>query len=126
MKAILLVSVLACLTLASYSQARKIVVNCWIIDGRVNYGHLGALLPDSIKANLLVDPRQRFNLRDVGDILLWLEQQGWKLMAVDAGTNGIKGNIYPNSIYILSKDIYLDDAARVLFLQKLESIENKK
>ena len=125
MRAIFLMSLLVCMTLVSHSQTPKIVVNCWINNGRVLYGPLQELLPDSIKANLLVDPRQKFNLRECNNVLLWLEQRGWKLVAVDAG-NGSFGNIPGNSIYILSKDIYLDDAARTLFLQKLENIENKR
>lgn len=126
MRSILLMSVLVCAALVSYSQAPKIVVNCWIINSRVNYGHLAELLPDSIKANLLIDPREKFKMRDGNLILLWLEQQGWKLTAIDNSTTGNGGLVSSNSAYILSKEIYLDDAARTLFIQKLEGIENKR
>jgi len=127
MKIIFLMSLLVCVTLVSYSQTPKVVVNCWIFNGRVNYGNLKELLPDSITANLLVDPRQKFNLRENADILLWLEQQGWTIRTVTMPwtTVGIFGNLPYNSVCILSKEIYLDDAARALFLQKLEGIENK-
>ncbi len=119
-------SVLVGAALVSYSQAPRTIVNCSITNGHVNYGHLADLLPDSIKANLLIDPRKNFNMRDGNNILLWLEQKGWKLMAVDNPTNGIGGNVSSSSTYILSKELDLDDTARTLFLQKLENIENKR
>ena len=126
MKNILLLSVLVCAALGSYSQAPNTVVNCWIANGRVNYGHLTELLPDSIKATLLVDPHKEFHMRDGNVILLWLEQRGWKLMATDNSASGTGGIVYSSSSYIMSKEIYLDEAARALFLQKLEGIENKR
>ncbi len=119
-------SVLVGAALVSYSQAPRTIVNCSITNGHVNYGHLADLLPDSIKANLLIDPRKNFNMRDGNNILLWLEQKGWKLMAVDNPTNGIGGNVSSSSTYILSKELDLDDSARTLFLQKLENIKNKR
>src|SRR5258707_1486293 len=125
MRSILLLSVLVGAALVSYSQAPRTIVNCSITNGHVNYGHLADLLPDSIKANLVIDPRKNFNMRDGNNILLWLEQKGWKLMAVDNPTNGIGGNVSSSSTYILSKELDLDDTARTLFLQKLENIENK-
>jgi hypothetical protein len=83
MKPVFLLSILVTLGLSSYSQTPMTIVNCYIRDGRVNYGHLAELLPDSIKTDLLVDPRAVFNLRDGNNILLWLEQPGWKLDGVD-------------------------------------------
>ena len=117
--------VLVFATLVSYSQEPKTVVNCYIRDGKVNYGRLAELLPDSSQASLLVDPREKFKMKDGNNILLWLEQQGWKLIAIDITGSGANGNAFLSSTYILSKQIYLDDAARMLFIQKLERIENK-
>ncbi|GGA84752.1 hypothetical protein [Puia dinghuensis] len=126
MRNTLLILVLVGATLTSHSQTPNTVINCWIDNGGVNYGHLAELLPDSITANLLVNPRKKFHMRDGNVILLWLEQQGWKLLAVDVSASGSGGNVFSRSNYILSKEIYLDDAARTLFLQKLEGIENKR
>ena len=125
MRFILVMFLLVFATLVSYSQEPKTVVNCYIRDGKVNYGRLAELLPDSSQASLLVDPREKFKMKDGNNILLWLEQQGWKLIAIDITGSGANGNAFLSSTYILSKQIYLDDAARMLFIQKLERIENK-
>ena len=121
MKPILLIAGLLCVTLISNAQSPNTVINCWISNGRVNYGNLAELLPDSIATNLLVDPRKKFNMRNFNKILLWLEQRGWKLMTVDISVSGFNGTAGSSSTYIMSKDIYLDDAARALFMQKLET-----
>jgi hypothetical protein len=126
MKTLFLLFILVCVAMVSYSQRPNTVINCYIRDGRVNYAHLAQLLPDSIQANLLIDPREKFKMKDGNNILLWLEQQGWRLMGVDVTGSGVNGNADLSSTYVMSKEIYLDDAARVLFLQKLENIENKQ
>ena len=125
MRSILVVFVLVFATLISHAQGPKTVINCYIRDGKVNYGRLAELLPDTIQANLLIDPREKFKMKDGNNILLWLEQQGWKLIGIDITGSGAYGNAFPSSTYILSKEIYLVDAARMLFIQKLERIENK-
>lgn len=125
MRCILVTFALVFATLISHSQEPQTVINCYIRSGKVNYGHLAELLPDSIKANLLIDPREKFKMKDGNNILLWLEQQGWELVGIDITGSGTNGNAFLSSTYILSKKIYLDDAARMLFIQKLERIENK-
>ena len=125
MRSILIMFVLVFATLTSQAQGPKTVINCYIRDGRVNYGRLAELLPDSIQANLLIDPREKFKMKDGNNILLWLEQRGWKLIGIDITGSGANGNAFLSSTYILSKQIYLDDSARMLFIQKLEKIENK-
>jgi hypothetical protein len=125
MRSILVMFVLVFATLTSHSQELQTVINCYIRDGKVNYGHLAELLPDSIQAKLLIDPREKFKMKDGNNILLWLEQKGWKLIGIDITGSGANGNAFLSSTYILSKNIYLDDAARMLFIQKLEGIENK-
>ena len=126
MKNLFLLFMLLCVTLVSYSQRPNTVINCYIRSGRVIYGHLSELLPDSIQANLLIDPREKFKMKDGNNILLWLEQQGWRLIGIDVAGAGVNGNVDLSSTYVMSKEIYLDDASRVLFLQKLENIENKQ
>jgi hypothetical protein len=125
MRSILIIVVLVFVTLISHAQEPRTVINCYIRDGKVNYGHLAVLLPDSIQANLLIDPREKFKMKDGNNILLWLEQQGWTLMGIDITGTGANGNAFLSSTYILSKKIYLDSAARMLFIQKLERIDNK-
>ena len=125
MRSILVMLMLAFATQVCHAQEPKTVINCYIRDGKVNFGHLAELLPDSVQANLLTDPREKFKMKDGNNILLWLEQQGWKLIGIDITGSGANGNAFLSSTYILSKEIYLDDAARLLFIQELERIENK-
>lgn len=124
MRSLLLLFVLVFVTLVSYSQTPRTVINCYIRNGRVNYGHLVKLLPDSIQAKVLIDPRDKFKMKDGNDILLWLEQQGWRLVGVDLAGSGANGNENLSSTYVLSREIDLGDADRALFLQKLESVGN--
>lgn len=126
MKPLLLISAMLFTGLASFAQTPNTVVNCWISNGKINYGHLPDLLPDSIKSSLLVDPGRQFHLKDGNNILLWLEQQGWHLLAVDVEAFGSNGSVESRSTYILSKEIYLDDTARGIFLQRLQNIESDK
>jgi hypothetical protein len=126
MKPLVFLSALILIGLASFGQTPKTVVNCWISNGKVNYGHLAELLPDSAKSGLLVDLRKEFNFRDGNIILLWLEQHGWKLTGIDVEGMSANGNISTASTYILAKEIYLDDTARAIFLQRLEGIEKAK
>jgi uncharacterized membrane protein len=115
MKSFFLISLLTCLAVYLRAQTPKTVVNCWIQSSRVNYGKLAQLLPDSITSTLLIDVHKKLNTSDVNLILLWLEQQGWKLIGADPAAGSL----------ILAKEIDLDDAARTLFLQKLENLHKK-
>jgi hypothetical protein len=115
MKAILITASLILFGLTTFAQTPKIVVNCTVYLGNVDYRPLDQLLPDSIKSRLLVDPRKEFNWKNGDNTLLWLEQQGWRVVAV-----------YSGSVFLLSREISLDDSARAIFLQRLESLEAKK
>jgi hypothetical protein len=117
MKTFFLISALACLTLSAVAQTPKTVVNCYVTGGRVDYGHLAQLLPDSIKTTLLVDVHKLLNTYYNDLVLLWLQNHGWKLSV---------GNPNPSDpYYVLTKEIDLDDSARTLFLQKLENLNKK-
>jgi hypothetical protein len=126
MKAILITATLVLFNLIPFAQTPKTIVNCWITDGNVNYGPLDQVLPDSIKSRLLVDPRKEFNLKDGNNILLWMEQQGWRLVGVDVSTSGGGNGIASRSTYILAREIFLDDPARAIFLQRLQNLEIKR
>jgi hypothetical protein len=115
MKCLLVLSVLVFVTLVSYGQTPNTVINCYVTNGRVDYGNLAKLLPDSMQTSLLIDPRKKFNMKDASNVVLWFEMQGWKIVGVAA-----------TSVYTtiwLTKGIYLDDTARALFLQKLENFQ---
>src|SRR5690242_15323528 len=109
MKPILLLSALLCATLASRSQTPNTVIHCFISNARVDFHHLDKLLPASITDTLLVDPHKNFKINDGNMVCLWLEQHGWRLTAIDEDASG-NGTVSTRSTYILTKEIYLDEA----------------
>jgi hypothetical protein len=100
-----------------FAQMQKIVVysNVECSFGEVDYGDLKKLLPDSITAKLLIDPKKTYGLKKPYDVLLWMSTNGWKLV-----TTALQ-----SSYYMMSKDIYLDKPAYDLYISKLTS-SNKK
>jgi hypothetical protein len=125
MKTFLLASFLCILSFSLFAQSTKTVIYCSIDPiGRTYYGDLNKLLPDSLKTRVLVDVRKQFNLRDPDHVLLWMTMNGWKLISVQSNVTG-GGMISTNYIYRLSKEIYLDPAARDIFMQNLLNSEKK-
>jgi hypothetical protein len=112
-------------TSSLFAQNRKTVIYCMVnVTGRVNYGDLAKLLPDSLKT-LLVDPRKELKLRKLDHVLLYLINTGWKLSAEQPDVSG-NDVVTSNNSYLLTKEIYLDPPARALFMQNLLNIEKKK
>jgi len=79
---------------------------------------LDQILPDSIKTKVLIDPKKVYHFKYGNETLLWLAQNGWKIVSSIGGNNG-------NSFWLLSREIPLDAPARALFMQKLENLEIK-
>ena len=126
MKPLPLALILLSLCFVSVAQTQPTTIYCTISDvGKVNYGNLDKLLPDSIKTSLLVDPRKQFKFRNAENVLLWMSLHGWKLVSAEASVGGIGGNVSSSTFYLLSREINLDETARALLIQRLESIENK-
>lgn len=126
MKPIVLALILLSLSAASTAQTQPTTVFCTISGvGKVNYGNLDKLLPDSIRTALLVDPQVQFKFKQGNDVLLWMSLHGWKLMGTETSVGGVNGNVNSSSFYLLSKEINLDEPARALLLQRLETVENK-
>ena len=110
MRALFVLSALFFITVASNGQQPNTIVHCVVIQGQVYYANLAKLLPDSIQAGLLIDPRKKFNMKPA-NVLLWMETQGWTIVS----GSGDGGYIW------MTKGIYLDDSARALYVQKLEN-----
>jgi len=108
------------------AQNRKTVIYCTVsITGKVNYGDLAKLLPDSLRTGILVDPRKDLHLRKLDHVLLYLINTGWKLSAIQADVGG-NGIVSTSNSYILTKEIYLEPTARALFMENLLNSEKKK
>ena len=123
MKASLFVLFILFSVLSVKAQKKEITVFCTIdFAGRAQYGDLGKLLPDSLKSTLLIDPRKQVNLRNPLHVVLWMNENGWKLVTVISNvTSG--GMVTTEYGYFMSKQIYLDDAAAALFHQNLINSE---
>jgi len=120
----LLFALLLCIgTSALFAQGQKTVIYSNITyQGKVDYGDLKKLLPDSLAAKLLIDPKKAYNLRQPDHVLLWMTTNGRKL--VGTNSNVMSGSSFIG--YLMSKDIYLDSAAYALYVNDLMNIEVKK
>ena len=126
MRKIVFTFILAFFSFFAFAQTQKTTIFCTVeaSTGKVYYylmyrskSALDNLLPDSVKVNVLVDPKKIYNFKNGDETTLWMAQQGWKLIEEihDAG----------DYLYILSKEISLDAPAHALFMQKLENVEAK-
>jgi len=126
MKKILFTLLLCVSSLLVFAQSHKrITVYCTISsNGKIDYGDLKKLLPDSTNAKLLVDPKTRYGIKKPDHTLLLMSTYGWKLASV---ITDVTGGAFTSSStgYLMSKEIYLDAAAYALYLNKLINIEKK-
>ena len=131
MKKIIFILTLSFLSVFAFAQKQKVTIFCSVdFNGNVYYNTqdfaasnkalsiLNKVLPDSIKTKVLVDPKKEFKFKYGNETLLWLAQNGWKI--VSTITNGGQ-----SSSWLLSREISLDAAARALFMQNLENLEIK-
>src|ERR1700733_8445386 len=132
MKKIIFVLTLSFLSGFAFAQKQKVTIFCSVdFNGNVNYNTqdyatrnsklsniLNQILPDSIKTKVLVDPKKLYHFKYGNETLLWMAQNGWKIVSSIGGNNG-------NSFWLLSREISLDAPARALFMQKLETLEVK-
>jgi hypothetical protein len=104
--------------IGSFVQTQKVTVFCRVIGAStarvtVDYLNLPQLLPDSLKTELLFAPKKG---RKITDALLSMSLNGWKVITYE-------GSVYPGiGSYLLSKDIYLSDEAKALFVQRLNAL----
>jgi hypothetical protein len=123
----LLFTILLCIgSVALFAQShKKITVYCTIGNGgRIDYGDLKKLLPDSTNSKLLVDPRTSNGIKDSGHTLLLMTAYGWKLASVETNVTG-GAFTSSSSNYLMTKDIYLSTSAYALYLNTLINIEKK-
>jgi hypothetical protein len=118
MKPIITLSLLLFLSLSGICQSQKITIFCQVNPGGyMDYNDLARILPDSIKTAVMIWPNKEHKIRLAEDALIWMELNGWKAL-----------NAFPNNgmtTYFLSREIYLDEAARKLFIEKLENVSKK-
>jgi hypothetical protein len=132
MKKIIFILTLSFLSLSAFAQKQKITIFCSVdFNGNVNYNThdyatsdkalayiLNKLLPDSIKTKVLVNPKKTYHFKHANETLLWMAQNGWKVVSAYGDNSG-------TSSWLLSKEISLDTPARVLFMEKLENLDIK-
>ena len=131
MKKIIFVLTLSFLSVYAFAQKQTVTIFCSVdYNGNVNYNtqdyattnkalaFLDKLLPDSIKTKVLVDPKKEYHFKHGNETLLWMAQNGWKIVSTT-------GNSYQTTSWLLSREISLDAPARALFMEKLENLETK-
>src|ERR1700761_7024626 len=112
MKTFFTIICLSFFTSLLFAQSQKTTIYCTVsISGRVDYGDLANLLPDSLKTTLIIDPRKDLNLKKVNHVLLYLMNKGWKLVAEQSDVSG-NGIVTTTNYYVLTREIYLNPEAR--------------
>ncbi len=105
----------------SFGQTKEIVIYCKIypsIGGLVvDYYGMEKYLPDSTKADVLVDYKKKYRLRnsDADNAILLMGVDGWRLLSSYYDPK------YSQLTYILSKEIYLGEKALQSYLEKLRN-----
>ena len=132
MKKIIFVLTLSFLSVSAFAQNQKTTIFCSVdFNGNVYYNThdyatsnktlshiLDEILPDSIKTKVLVDPKKEYHFKHGNETILWLAQNGWKIVS-SVGGNTVNG------FWLLSRGISLDAPARALFMERLENLEVK-
>ena len=119
MKPLTLILALVIIGSAGFTQSEKMTIYCRLKqNGKADYGDLVSILtqimPDSVKEKLLIDPRKQFHLKKTNALLL-MTLNGWKL---------IQSDTYVTTDYLLTKDIYLSEKDKDLFLLRLKTLSN--
>ncbi|WP_214070588.1 hypothetical protein [Mucilaginibacter sp. dw_454] len=125
MKKYLFMLILGFTTIAASAQKHKLTIysranssNC-----TVDYTDYDKLYPDSIKSIVMIDYKKKYQLKNINTLLLRMNLDGWKLVSTIADANGAFGNVYTVTQYLMSKEILLDDAAMMLYIQNLKSLK---
>jgi hypothetical protein len=116
------------LSVATLAQTEKVSIFCKLTDnGKVDYGSLPGLLPlvisDGARDSLLIDPRRQYHLNNFVDALLLMNLSGWKLVSTDRDISGSAGSIYSSTSCLLTRDIYLDEKSKAMFIERLKALK---
>ncbi len=103
-------------SIASFAQ-KKINVFCRVaLDGVILYPkNLGDFLPDSLRASVLLNPRKDYKIKNLDNVLLFMGANGWKITSYD----------HRLDMYTLNREIYLDESAWEIYLEKLKDTGNR-
>jgi hypothetical protein len=119
MKKNALIFCLLFLSIFTFAQTKIIMIFCEVggWNGKLTYpSNLDKTLPDSIKSIVMINPRKDDNLKDPDDIVLFMGADGWRIASYDNRAN----------LYILSREITMDEPAWELYTQKLKGVEAKQ
>jgi hypothetical protein len=113
---IIFILLLSSYSLRSFAQ-KKINIFCRIaLNGVIYYPkNLEKLLPDSLRAIELINPKNEYKFKDLDDILLVMGANGWRITSFDPRVD----------LYTLNKELTLDEKEWESYREKLKSIEQK-
>lgn len=113
MKGLFLSVLLAFGFLSSFGQAQKITIFCDMDNrGNIYYNSLDKILPDSIRASLLITGKG-LKIRHVEDGLMWMALHGWTVVGLQD---------HSTERYLLRRELVLDEAGSLLFTRNLENL----
>lgn len=130
MKKKLLVLAISFLSLKGFSQEHEVTVYAEISpNGGVDYMGLDNFLPDSITTRLfgkyIKSPKKVPGPVPQQKILLKMTLDGWKLVTVVTNAGGFNGNVTSDILYLLRREINLDDSSFSFFVDKINSTGKK-
>ena len=115
MKFLTFITILSIFSISSIAQSRKINIYGYVeFSGKVVYPKsLQKILPDSIRAYTLINPRRDYNIKDFDNVLLYMCANGWNI----AGVDNRRGE------YTITREITLDQKAWELYIAILKELE---
>jgi hypothetical protein len=129
MKKYLFIMLLSFTATGAFAQTHKLTIYSSFDENYcvVQYSNYDKLYPDSIRAAVMIDYKEKYKLVFPNTLILRMNLDGWKLISVivkPSGYGGLpeSGSIYSTTEYLMSKEILLDDAAMNLYLQNLKNL----
>ncbi len=104
-------------SVCSFAQNKEVSIIC-SVDARGNIVYpksLEKILPDSLKASILINIKKDYQINKAEDALLYMGANGWRICFYNSQTNYI----------IMNREILLDEAAWQLYIRKLQGTGSK-
>jgi hypothetical protein len=107
--------ILSIFSISSFAQSRKVNIYGYVeFSGKVVYPKsLEKILPDSIRASTLINPRRDYKIKDFDNVLLFMCANGWNIASID----NKRGEC------TITKEITLDEKAWELYIAILKELE---
>jgi|GEM_PF-6466437 len=100
------------LLVQSASAQYKVTLYAYVSNGGfTDYQYLKKLLPDSLKDKILIDYRKGYKLKGNEATLYRMEKNGWQLSFISSGGSGINGNFSVSPVFVLTRELNLNEEA---------------